>query len=64
MFASVHDYGTEAIVIPVELRLADKTVRTDAFLDTGATFCIFKRELAIALGIEVEAGTSVRYGYW
>ena len=59
-FASVYDYGTEAIIVPVELRLADKIVRTDAYLDTGATFCVFKRELATALGLEVETGTPLR----
>jgi hypothetical protein len=56
-FASAYDYGTEAIIVPVELRLAAKTVRADAYLDTGATFCVFKRELASALGIDVETGT-------
>jgi hypothetical protein len=59
-FASVYDYGTEAIIVPVELRLADKTVRADAYVDTGATFCVFKRELATALGINVETGTPLR----
>lgn len=60
MFASVYDYGTEAIIVPVELRLADKTVRADAYLDTGSTFCVFKRELATALGLDVETGTPLR----
>ena len=59
-FDSVYDYGTEAIIIPVELRLADKTVRADAYVDTGATFCVFKRELGTALDIEVETGTPLR----
>jgi hypothetical protein len=59
-FASVHDYGTEAIIIPVELRLSDKTVRTDAYVDTGAAFCVFKRELGTALDIDVESGTPLR----
>lgn len=59
-FASVYDYGTEAIIVPLELRLGDKTVRTDAYVDTGATFCVFKRELATALGIDVETGTPLR----
>ncbi len=59
-FDSVYDYGIEAIIVPVELRFADKTVRTDAYVDTGATFCVFKRELATALGIDVETGTHLR----
>ena len=59
-FDSVYDYGTEAIIVPVELRLADKTVRADAYVDTGATFCVFKRELSSALDIDVETGTLLR----
>ncbi|MDX6405621.1 MAG: hypothetical protein QOH70_3076 [Blastocatellia bacterium] len=59
-FASVYDYGTEAIILPVELKLADKTVRADAYLDTGATFCVFKRELATALDLDPETGTPLR----
>lgn len=59
-FDSVFDYGTEAIILPVELQLADKTLRTDAHVDTGATFCVFRRELAIALGIDVESGIPLR----
>ena len=59
-FDSVYNYGTDAILVPVELRLADKIVRTDGYVDTGATFCVFKRELATALGIDVETGTPLR----
>ena len=29
-------------------------------MDTGATFCVFKLELATALGIDVETGTHLR----
>lgn len=60
-FASAYNYGSEAIIVPVELELADKSVRTDAFVDTGATFCVFKRELATALDIDVESGTPLRF---
>jgi hypothetical protein len=59
-FDSVYNYGTDAFLVPVELQLADKIVRTDAYVDTGATFCVFKRELATALGIDVESGTPLR----
>jgi hypothetical protein len=59
-FASAHDYGTDAIIIPVILRLGNAASRTDAYLDTGATFCVFKRSLAEPLGLEVEAGESLR----
>jgi hypothetical protein len=60
-FSSVYNYGTEAVIVPVELQLADRLVRTDAYIDTGATFCVFKRELAIALDIDVESGTPLRF---
>ena len=59
-FASAHDYGTDAIIIPVILRLGNAASRTDAYLDTGATFCVFKRSLAEPLGLEVEAGEPLR----
>ena len=60
-FTSIYNYGTEALIIPVELEFADKVVRTDANIDTGATFCVFKRELATALDIDVESGTPLRF---
>ena len=60
-FTSVHNYGTEAVIVPIELEFAGKLVRTDAFVDTGATFCVFKRELATALDIDVESGTVLRF---
>jgi hypothetical protein len=59
-FASAHDYGTDAIIIPVMLRLGNVAARTDAYLDTGATFCVFKRSLAEPLGLEVETGEPLR----
>lgn len=59
-FASAHDYGTDAIIIPVVLRLGNAAARTDAYLDTGATFCVFKRSLAEPLGLEVETGEPLR----
>lgn len=61
MFSSVYNYGTEAVIVPVELRFANKEVRTDAYIDTGAEFCVSKRELATALDIDVESGTTLRF---
>ena len=60
-FTSIHNYGSEAVIVPVELESGDKLVRTDAFIDTGATFCVFKRELATALDIDVDSGTPLRF---
>lgn len=59
-FAFAHDYGTDAIIIPVILRLGNAASRTDAYLDTGATFCVFKRSLAEPLGLQVETGEPLR----
>ena len=60
-FTSIYNYGTEALVVPVEIEFAARFVRTDASIDTGATFCVFKRELASALDIDVETGTPLRF---
>ena len=62
-FALVHDYsGDGAIRLPVTLASGDEEIRVDAFLDTGASLCIFRREIAVSLGIDVEAGERVRVG--
>ena len=37
-------------------------IRADAFVDTGATNCIFGREIAASLGLDLEAGTRLRIG--
>jgi len=60
-FSSVYNYAADAIIVPVELQYTDKAVRADAYIDTGAAFCVFKRELAMALDIDVESGTPLRF---
>lgn len=59
-FDSLYNYPTDAILLPVTLRSGERIARADAYLDTGATFCVFKRELGQALGLEVEAGHRLR----
>lgn len=62
-FAVTYDYSAgDAIRLPVTLRSGGEEVRADAFVDTGATYCIFRREVAATLGIDVEAGAPVRVG--
>jgi hypothetical protein len=58
-FPLVHEYnpGEPGITLPVELRLNKLSIKTRAKLDTGASFCIFKRELGENLGLQIEAGT-------
>lgn len=57
-FESQHTYddaGT-GIGVPVELSFGDRAVILTAKLDTGASFCIFARTYAEALGLDVEKG--------
>lgn len=62
-FALTHDYSAgDAIQLPVTLIFGGEEIRADAFVDTGATYCIFRREVAVSLGIDVEAGARVRVG--
>jgi len=59
-FASLYNYPTDAILLPVALRHGERIARADAYLDTGSTFCVFKRERGEALDLEVEAGDPLR----
>lgn len=62
-FAVAYNYSAdEAIRLPVTLRSGAEEVRADAFVDTGATYCVFRREVAASLGIDVEAGAPLRVG--
>jgi predicted aspartyl protease len=53
-FTTVHSYGSEreGISVPVVLKAAENSVRLAASIDTGATFCIFRNEVAEALGLD------------
>ena len=44
--------------MPVSLKLGRETARIEAAVDTGASFCVFARSVAVSLGIEVETGFS------
>lgn len=62
-FAISYDYSAgDAVRLPVTLRSGGEEVRADAFVDTGATYCVFRREVAASLGVDVEAGALVRVG--
>lgn len=47
--------------VPVVLKSGSAIVRLTAAVDTGATFCIFRREVGIALGLDVEQGLLRRF---
>ena len=53
-FTTIHSYGSEreGISVPVVLKAGENSVRLAASIDTGATFCIFRNELADALGLD------------
>ncbi len=56
---SPHDIG---IKIDLELRKGDVCVNEAASVDTGATYCIFKRFLGEGLNLEIETGIPVMIG--
>lgn len=57
-FAVTHSYDTRkaGITMDVLLRLDGKDVEVVAKLDTGASFCIFRRIYGDLLGLQIESG--------
>ncbi|MCC6369290.1 MAG: aspartyl protease family protein [Bryobacterales bacterium] len=62
-FTGLHSYvgAKDGISVPVELRCGAAVVRLAASLDTGATFCIFRSEVAEALGLDLRSGLHQRF---
>lgn len=62
-FGSAYSYAGdhEGISVPVMLRSGAKSMRLAASVDTGATFCIFRNELAEALGLDSASGVRKRF---
>ncbi len=62
-FGEEYTYDTtlKGITIPVTLTLGETIIDLFAKVDTGADFCIFKREHGEALGIDIEAGDQQRF---
>ena len=62
-FARVYHYSGEAesIVIPVMLRSGANEVPVAAAVDTGASFCVFRTEVADALGLDLTSGVRKRF---
>jgi hypothetical protein len=61
-FAEVHSYANEkrtASLFPLRSRI--NSVRLANMVDTGATFCIFRSELAAALGLDLTSGVHKRF---
>jgi len=59
-----HEYDTLADGITIEtiLIFGDRSVSTQAKVDTGAQVCLFQRELGEQLGIAIENGLRVSLG--
>ena len=65
VFREKHSYlnASTGIEVPVSLTAGEgRTVRLLAKVDTGAAFCIFQREYADQLGLEVENGVRQTMG--
>jgi predicted aspartyl protease len=56
-FRQRYIYSSPAITVPLILKPGGQRVDCLAKVDTGADFCLFDREYAEALSIEVERGT-------
>lgn len=63
-FDVVHFYDLKKIGIPLEVRLAygKLTEEFTAKIDTGSTFCVFRRLHGEVLGIEIENGVPTELG--
>src|SRR5262245_54608451 len=51
-----YDPGQPSITVAVTLSLSQDHISCEAKVDTGASLCIFSRELGEQLGLEVESG--------
>jgi hypothetical protein len=62
-FTTVHSYSgdREGISVPVALKAGENSVRLAASIDTGSTYCIFRNELAGALGLDPANATLKRF---
>ena len=62
-FNATHRYaGTaEGINVPTTLRVGSQSVELLAKLDTGAAHCIFERNYAELLGLDMESGRLQRF---
>lgn len=57
-FSQVHSYSGKAsgISIPIRVRSGARTVDVLAYIDTGASDCLFERIVGETLRLDVEAG--------
>ncbi len=51
-----YDAGAPGITVPVRLVVGGNVQRVAAKLDTGSSYCIFRRGIGEALGLDIERG--------
>ncbi len=51
-----YDPGQSSITVTARLNLGELFVACETKIDTGATYCIFKRRIGEELGLDVESG--------
>ncbi len=61
IFSKRHNYKSVEVGIPLEVsvRYADIFVQSKAFIDTGASVCLFSREIGEDLGFDIESGIRI-----
>ena len=50
------DAGRDGVFLPVTLHFGEQRADLEAQIDTGASCCIFRRDLGESLGLEIENG--------
>ena len=62
-FAVAHRYAGsyDSIFVPVIPRYSGREIEVAASVDTGATFCLFSRDIGEALHLDVESGFQQRF---
>jgi hypothetical protein len=57
---NVFDPGVEGISVSVRVSAGDVAIEELAKLDTGSSYCVFRREVGEAIGLDIDAGDPVR----
>lgn len=62
-FNLLYNYNSNltGITLPLILRTSDKSVDIDVKIDTGASHCLFRRQIAEALCLDLESGIAKNF---
>ncbi len=58
-YTYLQERGKFAPIIPIKLKGRDRWIVFDAFVDSGASYSVFKPEIAEILGIEMDRGEKI-----